>query len=144
MWRNLVKVMRTMLRMLQIWSRLLWTLVVPESTLLVKRCMGRWGRGSPWILQLMKQGGILQGKEKKKKKQKSVEVDSDESDTNSDSTTNTKEKKKHDTSSKKMKKKKKKSREDMDASKKKNTVFEKKSGKKDDREPVRHSCRINK
>ena len=41
-------------------------------------------------------------------------------------------------------KKKKKSRKDMDASKKKNTVFEKKSGKKDDREPVRCSRRINK
>ena len=83
-------------------------------------------------------------KKKKKKKQKSVEVDSDDSDTNSDSTTNTKEKKKHDTSSKKMKKKKKKkSREDMDASKKKNSVFEKKSGNKDDREPVCRS-RINK
>jgi hypothetical protein len=82
-------------------------------------------------------------KKKKKKKQKSVEVDSDDSDENSNSTTSTKEKKKHDTSSKK-KKKKKKSREDMDASKNKNTVLKKKSGKKDDREPVRCSRRINK
>jgi hypothetical protein len=83
---------------------------------------------------------------KKKTKQKSVEVDSDDSDKNSDSTTNTKEKKKHDTSSKKKKKKKKKkkSREDMDASKNKSTVLKKKSGKTDDREPVRRSRRINK
>jgi hypothetical protein len=80
-------------------------------------------------------------KKKKKKKQKSVEVDSDDSDKNSDSTTNTKETKKHDTSSKKKKKK---SRENMDASKNKNTVLKKKSGKKDDREPVRRSRRINK
>ena len=80
-------------------------------------------------------------KKKKKKKQKSVEVDSDDSDENSDSTTNTKETKKHDTSSKKKKKK---SRENMDASKNKNTVLKKKSGKKDDKEPVRRSRRINK
>jgi hypothetical protein len=80
-------------------------------------------------------------KKKKKKKQKSVEVTSDASDKNSDSTTNTKEKKKHDTSSKKKKKK---SREDMDASKNENTVLKKKSRKKDDREPVRCSRRINK
>jgi len=78
---------------------------------------------------------------KKKTEQKSVEVDSDDSDKNSDSTTNTKEKKKHDTSSKKKKKK---SREAMDASKNKSTVLKKKSGKTDDREPVRRSRRINK
>ena len=73
-------------------------------------------------------------KKKKKKKQRSAEVDSDDSDENSESTTNTTEKKKHDTSSKKKKKK---SSEDMDASKNKNTVSKKKSGKKDDGEPVR-------